>query len=120
MTFEPEKHIFKITTSNLWNKSQKTGLLSPMPIDIADNYIHFSTHTQLAQTLRLHFKGQSDLMLLGVLIKDLKNDLKWEKSRNNELFPHLYSELNINLIKFSKPIKVDNEGNATLPEFLKC
>ncbi len=119
MIIEPEKYIYKITSNELWNISLKTGTLALTKSDIADGFIHFSNFNQLKETLRLHFRGQKDLVLLAIALRDIINSIKWEKSRNNELFPHLYGELNIDLVRFAKPINVDNEGNINLSEIFK-
>jgi len=36
-----------------------------MPIDLKDGFIHFSTAAQLRETLRLHFAGQSGLVVFA-------------------------------------------------------
>ncbi len=120
MNIKPEKYIYKIIGNSLWLDSKQAGILIWSEIDKRDKFIHLSTHRQLAETLRLHFRGQSNLIILAIAIKDVENMLKWEKSRNNELFPHLYGELNIDLVSFSFSVDVDDEGEANLPEFLKC
>ena len=118
-TTHPE-YIYKITTRDLWEDAQKSGIVGGMPIDIADGYMHFSTLEQLLETLRLHFKGQSDLVLLAVKNADVKSDLKWEPSRGGELFPHLYSSLGTDLIGRSAHISVGEDGVANLPEDFAC
>ncbi|WP_297111922.1 DUF952 domain-containing protein [uncultured Devosia sp.] len=109
--------IYKIATSASFAPARLSGQYQGMPIDAADGYMHFSTATQLAETLRLHFKGQSDLVLLAVRTADLGEGLVWEPSRGGQLFPHLYSgALPLEAIAWEEPISVDGEGNCTLPE----
>ena len=119
MIMDPEKYIYKITSKELWSISLKTGTLALTKLDIDDGFIHFSNFNQLKETLRLYFRGQKDLVLLAVALQEVINSIKWEKSRNNELFPHLYGKLNINLVRFAKPINVDNEGNVNLSEIFR-
>lgn len=117
MTETNPEFIYKITTLALWNDVGTNGVLEGMPIDKADGYMHFSTADQLRETLRLHFKGQTDLMLLSVRTQDVEGDLKWEPSRGGELFPHLYAELATSSVVRSDPISVAADGGVDLPEF---
>ncbi len=74
-------------------------------LDQKSGFIHLSTKKQLIQTINLHFKNNQKIVILRFSSQDLKNSLKWELSRNNELFPHLYDSLNfkdIKKVEFSK------------------
>lgn len=108
--------IYKITTAQLWTKAQESGLVSGMPIDEADGYMHFSTAAQLAETLSLHFKGQSDLYVLRIATSDVASDLKWEPSRGGALFPHLYADLSTSAVAQAWSVNVDADGQSNLPE----
>ena len=91
-----------------------------MPIDAADGYMHFSTAAQLAETLRLHFAGQSDLVLLAIRSADLGANLVWEPSRGGALFPHLYGgPLPTSAIAWQAPLSVAADGSCTLPEAVR-
>ena len=112
--------IYKITTSAAFASARQSGQFAGMPIDAADGYMHFSTAAQLAETLRLHFAGQSDLLLLAVRVADLGNDLAWEPSRGGELFPHLYGgPLSTADIVWELTVSVAEDGSTTLPEAVK-
>jgi uncharacterized protein (DUF952 family) len=86
--------VYKILTQDEWRMAQSFGLFHGSPIDVRDGFIHLSKKDQVAETLRLHFKGQTQLILLGIKAGHL-DQLRWEKSRNGELFPHLYRSLQI-------------------------
>lgn len=86
--------VYKILTQDEWRAAQSLGLFHGSPIDVRDGFIHLSKKDQVAETLRLHFKGQTQLILLGIEAGHL-DQLRWEKSRNGELFPHLYRSLKI-------------------------
>lgn len=108
--------IYKIITAAAFAPSRESGRFAGMPIDAEDGYMHFSTANQLAETLRLHFAGQSGLLLLAVKAADLGADLVWEPSRGGELFPHLYGgPLAVAAILWSEPISVAADGACTLP-----
>jgi uncharacterized protein (DUF952 family) len=109
--------IYKITTAAAFAPARQSGQFSGMPIDAQDGYMHFSTAAQLGETLRLHFAGQSDLLLLAVRTADLGADLAWEPSRGGELFPHLYGgALAVSKIVWDEPISVAADGSCILPE----
>ncbi len=120
MIIDCEKYIYKVTSKQHWENSLQKGELKPMEIDIKDGYLHFSTIKQLRETLRLYFSNQKNLMLLGVKITDFEHIIKWEKSRNNELFPHIYGVVDIGLVEIIEPISVNEIGKANLPDFIKC
>ncbi|MEM8749833.1 MAG: DUF952 domain-containing protein [Pseudomonadota bacterium] len=114
---DPSMHglIFKITPSDAWEKACIAGVFTGAPVDLADGYIHFSTAGQAAETLRKHFAGQTDLLLIAVDSSALGNALKWEVSRGGALFPHLYEPLSISHVVWERPIGVDANGNHVLP-----
>ena len=88
--------IYKICTKELWEETERTGVFSGMPVDIADGYVHFSTAEQQGETARKYFAGQKGLMLLTVEAETLGEALKWEASSSGTRsgqFPHLYGPL---------------------------
>ncbi len=120
MTHENPPLIYKIATSASLTSARHSGHYAGMPIDETDGYMHFSTAAQLAETLRLHFKGQSDLVILAVRTADLGDALVWEPSRNGQLFPHLYGQaLAMNAVEWDAIVSVDADGNCTLPEAIQ-
>lgn len=111
--------IYKIATEAAFAPARTAPRFAGMPIDAKDGYMHFSTAEQLAETLRLHFAGQGDLVLLAVRTADLGDKLVWEPSRGGKLFPHLYDELSIDLIAWEAPISVAADGSCALPEAVR-
>ena len=57
--------IYKILTRALWQAAAAAGRFDGAAIDLTDGYIHFSTAAQAQETARLHFRGQTDLVVLG-------------------------------------------------------
>jgi uncharacterized protein (DUF952 family) len=76
-----------------WEEAASIGAYRGSAVDLRDGFIHFSTSTQLADTLRRHFVDQRGLVLVAVDPDDLGARLRWEPSRSGDLFPHLYGEL---------------------------
>ena len=98
------QNIFKILDSALFEKAQASGQFAGAGIDLKDGYIHFSTREQVQETARLHFQGQTNLMVMAVAQDKLGEALKWEASRGGQLFPHLYGVLNMADVVWAKPL----------------
>ena len=90
--------IYKILTTAEWRSAAAAGWFEGSAADLADGYIHFSTGVQVEETVRRHFAGQKDLVVLAVEADALGEALKWEPSRGGELFPHLYDLLDCALV----------------------
>jgi uncharacterized protein (DUF952 family) len=108
-----------VATAEVFAASQRAGRFAGMPVDIADGYVHFSTAGQLAETLRRHFAGQSDLVLFSVDAEPLGSQLRWEPSRGGALFPHLYGELPMAAALDVARIGVDVDGAVELPGWVR-
>ena len=112
--------VYKIATEAAFAPARGMPAFAGMPIDAQDGYIHFSSAAQLAETLRLHFAGQSGLVLLAVRSADLGNGLRWEASRGGALFPHLYGgPLPTSAIAWEAPLSVAADGACELPEAVR-
>lgn len=111
--------IYKISSPEALADAMRTGTFTGMPIDETDGYIHFSSASQLAETLSLHFKGQSGLALFSVRTADLGDGLVWEPSRGGQLFPHLYGSLPVSAIAWSGTVDVGADGSVELPEAVR-
>jgi uncharacterized protein (DUF952 family) len=106
--------IFKIVPRVEWEKVGAEYLGSTH--DRADGFLHFSTHPQLAETLRRYYAGQSDLTLVAVEADALGSALKWEHSPSRgEDFPHLYATLPRKKVIWTKMLDRDGNGEFTLP-----
>jgi uncharacterized protein (DUF952 family) len=111
--------IYKIASLLVMGASDDAGSFAGMPIDDEDGYIHLSTAEQLRDTLRLHFAGQSGLVLFAVEAAALGEELRWEPSRGGQLFPHLYGELSMELILERAEIEVGADGMVDLPAWVR-
>jgi uncharacterized protein (DUF952 family) len=112
------KLIYKVADSLLVEAALASGTFKGASIDLDDGFIHFSTAAQLRDTLRLHFAGRGDLMLLAVPVAQL-GDLRWEPSRGGQLFPHLYAPLDMAAVAHSAAITVAADGAVTLPDWVE-
>ena len=107
--------IFKVVPRAEWES--ESGDYQGSAHDKADGFLHFSTATQLPETLRLYYAGQDDLMLVAVDAGALGAALKWEHSSSRgEDFPHLYAPLSCEAIKWARPIAKDADETFVLPD----
>jgi uncharacterized protein (DUF952 family) len=111
--------IYKIATEASYTPARGAPSFAGMPIDARDGYLHLSTSTQLAETLRLHFAGQTGLVLLAVRTADLGDKLVWEPSRGGQLFPHYYGALPLSAVAWEAGLTVAADGACTLPEAIR-
>ncbi|WP_299691607.1 DUF952 domain-containing protein [uncultured Tateyamaria sp.] len=98
--------IYKIFRAPEWAALRKNGTTPGAPIDVADGYVHFSTAAQASETAAKHFAGQDDLFLIAVEADSLGDALKWEVSRDDALFPHLYREMRLEDVHWAQPLPV--------------
>ena len=84
MTAEPIYHICRRSD---WEGSRE--FYSGPPGD----FIHFSTAAQVADSATQHWAGEGGLVLLTVDPLSLGDTLRWEPSKRDMLFPHLYGSL---------------------------
>jgi uncharacterized protein (DUF952 family) len=89
--------IYKILSAADWEAAQRAGRFEGSADDRRDGFIHFSDAGTVIGTARKYFVGQADLMLLAVDPARLA-DLRWERSRDDALFPHLYGPLELDAV----------------------
>jgi uncharacterized protein (DUF952 family) len=115
-TFGRVRMIYKICPASAWREAERQGVYRGSPDDIRDGFIHFSTASQVAETARKHFFGQTGLFLIAVDADALDDALRWEPSRNDELFPHLYGELDLGAVTAVLDIHARSDGYHDIPE----
>ena len=107
--------IFKIVPRAEW--AEITDAYEGSAHDRADGFMHLSTRSQLAETLRRHYAGQDDLLLVAADPARLGRLLKWEHAPSRgEDFPHLYATLSCDAMKWARPIAKDTDGKFVLPD----
>ena len=109
------KHIYKIIDKNEWQKVKDVGPYLGSKKDIEDGFIHFSSEEQVEGTLKRYYSNQNDLILLKVDTLKLDN-LIWEQASDGNMFPHLYSSLDLSNVVEELEIILDEEGNHNLPD----
>jgi len=108
--------IYKISPASAWREAERQGVYKGSADDARDGYIHFSTAAQVAETARKHYFGQTGLFLIAVDSDALGESLRWERSRNDELFPHLYGELDLGAVTGILDMRARSDGYHDIPE----
>jgi uncharacterized protein (DUF952 family) len=108
--------IYKICPASAWREAERLGVYRGSADDTRDGFIHFSKGSQVAETARKHFSGQAGLFLIEIDADALGDRLRWERSRNDELFPHLYGELDLAAITNVMDMPLRSDGAHAIPE----
>jgi len=106
--------IFKIVPRLEWDAG--TDFYAGSAHDRADGFLHLSTGPQLAETLRLYYRGQPDLLLVAVDADAVSADLKFEYAPSRgEDFPHLFAPLPRSAVRWTRPIGENGEDFVLPP-----
>ena len=108
--------VYKICQASAWREAERQGVYRGNADDARDGFIHLSTATQVPETARKHFFGQNALFLVEVDGDALGTALRWERSRNGELFPHLYGELDPGAVVSVVSLQARPDGSHDIPE----
>jgi uncharacterized protein (DUF952 family) len=107
--------IFKIVPRTEWEAAGE--FYEGSAHDRADAFLHFSTAPQLAETLRLYYAGQDNLMLVAVDEAALGTALRYEHSPSRgEDFPHLFGPMPRAAVKWALPLARDAAGEFVLAD----
>ena len=109
------KYIFKIIDVKEWQKVKQSMTYLGSSKDIEDGYIHFSGEDQVKGTLEKYYSKQENLVLLKV--ETLKLDhLIWEQASDGNMFPHLYSSLDLSNVVDEFKINLTDNGIHEMPD----
>jgi uncharacterized protein (DUF952 family) len=108
--------VYKIVAADLWQAAEDSGVFTGAGIDLNDGFIHLSTGGQARRTAELYFAGQDDLVLVAADGTSLGAALKYEPSRDGDLFPHLHGSLPLTAVLTVRPLPLGADGNHIFPE----
>jgi uncharacterized protein (DUF952 family) len=109
------KFIYKICTKSELLEARNKNQFIGSKKDLEDGFIHFSGEEQVEGTLKKYYLNQKDLILLKV--DTLKLDhLIWEQASDENMFPHLYSSLDLSSIVREFEISLGDNGSHILPD----
>lgn len=111
--------VYKILNQAAAQRSETDGLVQT-ELDITDGYIHLSAATQISGTLARYYNGSLGVILLEFAASDVADRLKWETSRNGDLFPHYYGALPRRLATRMWKLVCSADAPPLLPESLNA
>ncbi|MFO1101635.1 MAG: DUF952 domain-containing protein [Methylocystis sp.] len=111
--------IYKLVSRADWKAAEASGVFKGAEIDLADGFIHFSAAEQVEETAAKYFAGRTDLLLVAVDAVTLGEALKWEASRGDALFPHLYAPLALENVARVDPLSVGADGLHDFSDILE-
>ena len=109
--------VFKILPQGIWLTAIAEGVVPLHGVDADDGFVHLSAAEQLQETLRVHFNGQGNLVVLAFDADDLGVGLRWEAARGGQNFPHYYGVLDTKQVRAKFNVSADGDAFA-LPQAL--
>ena len=109
--------IYHMCREDEWAAAASLGGYRGSSQDKADGFIHFSSKYQIVESAAKHRKGQVGLMLISVDVDVLGDALRWEESRRQDLFPHLYGALPTDAVSKAEALPLGPDGFHVFPEF---
>ena len=88
------KFIYKICLKSELDDAKNKNQFLGSKKDLEDGFIHFSGEDQVKSTLKKFYLNQKGLILLKVHTLKLDH-LLWEQASDGNMFPHLYSPLDM-------------------------
>ena len=104
MKNKKETFVYRVMLNNEWDEFKKKKKFFGNTLDIQSGFIHLSTKSQIKNTIEKYYKNEDSIIIFKINVKDIAKNLKWEISRNNQLFPHLYGFINFIDVKKTKLI----------------
>lgn len=108
--------VYRITSAKEWSAAVASGTFDGSADDARDGFIHLSTAAQVRETAARHYAGKRDLVLVQVDAALLGGRLRWERSRGEALFPHLYGTLPTSAARRVDPLPLDDHGTHVFPQ----
>ena len=107
--------ILHIVQLDEWTSAKAAGTFWPKVFPV-DGFIHCSTPEQVVQVANLRFRGQSGFVLLFIDPDKVEAEIIYENLEGGEqLFPHIYGELNVDAVVKVAQFEPDAEGYFSLP-----
>ncbi|MFD2206939.1 DUF952 domain-containing protein [Kiloniella antarctica] len=114
------RFIYHVCKSEEFDQALKVGSYEGSSQDKSDGFIHFSSKLQVRASTAKHRAGQDCLTLLEVDTNLLGDELIWEPSRGDQLFPHLYGVLPISSITRTASLRLRQDGSHNFPDWLRA
>lgn len=101
--------IYHVISEAAWNEQLRAEAIE-VPSLKTEGFIHCCTEQQVEGVLFRYFKDQTGLLILEIDELRLQPELRFEKSTNDELFPHVYGAINKSAV-----VKINKINGAKTP-----
>ncbi len=85
--------IYHIVLPEVWEKFKNKDFYEAESL-ATEGFIHCSFAEQIEAVLHRYYKNVKEVLILTIDKKKLKSKLVEESSTNNEIYPHIYGEIN--------------------------
>lgn len=85
--------IYHIVTPETWEKFKNEDFYYATSLQ-TENFIHCSFRDQLNAVLERYYKTAEKVLILEIETEKLQSKLVEELSTNNEIYPHVYGQIN--------------------------
>jgi uncharacterized protein (DUF952 family) len=109
--------ILHITRRDRWQAAKNLGTYSSETL-ATEGFIHCSTLAQVIGSANRFFKQQTDLVILVIEIDRVTPEIRYEGDNPNNLFPHIYGELNIEAVTQTIDLETNPDGSFIMPKEL--
>jgi uncharacterized protein (DUF952 family) len=106
--------IFHITNRAQWIKAKNLVTYSSDTL-VSEGFTHCSTLNQVIGSANRFFKGKQDLVILMIAIDQVIPEIRYEGADANNLFPHIYGELNVDAVIQVIDLEAEIGGLFVLP-----
>jgi len=101
--------VYHLVPPEVWEKALIEGHYRPASLK-TEGFVHLSTEDQVPESAQIHLGSHPELVVLRLPIKWIKDKLKWEEGRNEELFPHLYGPLKLHFVETTLALERHDDG----------
>ncbi len=101
--------IYHLTSPEAWEKALDKGTYQADSLE-SEGFIHCSTKAQVIPSADKHFSHAQELIVLAIVDKRVKSHLRWEPSREGELFPHIYHPISLDMVETTYMLSRNNAG----------
>jgi len=112
--------IFHIAQQEAWAKREDSavGYYRPEMFPV-EGFVHCSRRDQVVKVADIRFRGQKGLVLLCIDTDKVIAEIRYENLEGGqELFPHIYGEINTNAVVRVAEFEPGEDGYFALPAML--
>lgn len=96
--------IYHITTQKNWEIALSNSFYDCESLQ-TEGFIHTSTFSQVKGVYERYYNNLQNLVVLCIMEEKLQSKLVYEKSTNDELYPHIFGTINCDAVVQLKNIE---------------